>query len=123
LLDFAGRPFTPDFHRYGVDESKRYTQLTNFNKFNLEQRRYWMIEGSFTGITCAPQNNQEAITPLGLHYRYRFVDVPEIRIFMMGAPLEMDLITGNCTMRFYEVECDQNDDGDVAGTQEYRYIF
>jgi hypothetical protein len=124
LLDSGGRPFSADFHRYGVNESKRYTQLTNSNKFNLEQRRYWMIEGSFTGLTCAPQNNQTAITPLGLHYRYRFVDLAEVRIFMMGAPLEMDLITGNCTMRFYEVECDQNeDDGEVEGTQEYKYIF
>lgn len=124
LLNSQGVPFTQDFKRYGVDESKRYHQLTNTKKFNHEQRRYWFIEGSFTGITCAPENNQENIVPVGLHYQYKFVDLPESRIFMLGAPLEMDLVSGNCTMRFYEVTSDQNeDDGNVAGTQDFKYIF
>jgi hypothetical protein len=125
LLNSAGIPLTPEFYRLGIDETKHYNEIINNIKFNLEQRRYWFIEGSFTGLTCQPENNQENIQPIGLQFQYRFSDIAgQDKRFMLGVPLEEDLITGNCTMRYYEVLDDTVEtDGEVDGTQTFKYIF
>jgi hypothetical protein len=125
LLNSAGVPLSADFYRLGVSESKRYLQLTNYYKFQLEQRRYWMIEGSFSGLMYNTLQDPDSHYPLALHKQYRFTDLETPRRFMLGAPLEMDLIKGWTTARFYEVFVATQIffDGTRAGTQEFKYIF
>jgi hypothetical protein len=104
LLDSAGVPLTADWYRMGMSESLSYTQITNIGKFNLEYRRFQFIEGAWTGTLYAPVNYQENQQPISLHKAYRLVDIPgEDRRFIITAPLEINLDTGENNCRFSEV--------------------
>jgi hypothetical protein len=125
LLNSSGIPLTADFYRLGINETKRYLQLTNFYKFQLEQRRYWFIEGSFSGLMFNSNHDPDDHYPLGLHKQYLFADLDTPKRFILGGPLEMDLIKGWVTARFYEVFVGTTVffDGTRTGTQEFKYIF
>jgi hypothetical protein len=89
LLNSAGIPLTPQFYRMGITESKAYKAIGNYSRFNFEHRRMDMIEGSFTSLMYAPDNNQEFYYPVSLHKQYRFADlVGDDTRFILCAPLE-----------------------------------
>jgi hypothetical protein len=126
LLDSSGVPLTPDWYRMGMLESKSYLALINFNKFQLEQRRYWMVEGSFTGLFFEYNNNVNHPYPLSLAVIYRFTDLSDFdRRFILCAPLDMDLGAAEFTGRFYEVFIDNKIffDGQRGGNATHKYLF
>lgn len=126
LLDSSGVPLTPDWHRMGMLESKSYLALINFNKFQLEQRRYWMVEGSFTGLFFEYNNNVNHPYPLSLAVIYRFTDLSDFdRRFILCAPLDMNLGAAEFTGRFYEVFIDNKIffDGQRGGNATHKYLF
>ena len=124
LLDSAGIPFTPDWRRLGIDEHKSYKKLCNYALFNFEHRRMDMIEGSFSELMYAPANNQEFYYPISLHKQYRFVDIPgKDKRFLLCSPLEMDLVKGWLTARFWEIFDNDESDGTTEGTEGFKYIY
>lgn len=126
LLNSSGIPLSPSFYRMGVTESKAYKAIGNYARFNFEHRRMSMIEGSFTSLMYAPQNNQEFYYPVSLHKQYRFVDLAgQDKRFLLCSPVEMDLVKGYLTARFWEIYDDAHLylDGHTNGTEEFKYIF
>lgn len=123
LLDVNGIPFTEDWYRMGVSESKHYLQLVNIGDFNMEHRRMLFKEGPYKQLTYAPQNNPTQAHAVGLHKQYRHMDESVDRRYMLGAPLNMNYKTGHVQSRFYEVFEDGKDDGQANGVQEFKYIF
>src|SRR5690606_35995214 len=104
ILDNNGIPTTPNWYRLGISESRHYTELANIADYNHHYRRFWEIEGTFTGLRWAANNEQETYHPLSLHKNYRFADLPgENRQFMIASPLDQDLITGEIKATFSEV--------------------
>lgn len=126
LLNSTGIPLTPDWYRMGTSEHKAYNQLTNYNKFQLEQRRYLLIEGTFDGLFSVADNNRTNPQPVGLHTQYRFSDIPAMdQRFILGVPLEANLDTCEFSALFSEVFINDPafSDGVMSGTDEYKYIF
>lgn len=104
LLDANGDPFTRDWYRMGLSESRHYNELTNISWFNHSYRRFEFIEGAFNSLKCASQNNQENQVPIALHKTYRYVDMAgEDRRFIITPPMDLDLGPGWTTARYHEV--------------------
>jgi hypothetical protein len=125
LLDGAGVPFTADWYRFGVDEHLHFKQLTARQFFNLEHRRMDMVEGDFKTLMFAPENSQELYYPIGFHKQYRFMDFGESvdRRCELSPPLEMDLIKCWVNSRYWEIYDADKNDGEVAGTESFKYRF
>lgn len=104
LLGSNGIPLNPDWSRFGLTENRHYKELINIAEFNHYYRRFWEIEGSFTGTIYSPLNDQTNFAPISIHKTYKLSDItPEERYFMLLTPLEQDLITGNFKSTFAEV--------------------
>lgn len=119
---------TPEWYRFGhTTEQRHYKELTNIGEYNLLRKRFWMIEGSFTGLKYAPANDPASMFPLSMGKIYRFMDAPLVagynRDFILVPPLEMDLMTGEFIGRFAEVK-NAADDGTLEGdSSEFKYTF
>lgn len=94
---------TPTWYREGVPESRHFKELVNIGRYNLGYRRFWRIEGSFTGLSYSTIDNPLIQLPLSYHKTYRFTDLTEPRDFILVAPLRMDLCTGAIKAVFEEV--------------------
>lgn len=93
----------PTWRRQGVDETRHFKELVNWVRFNLGWRRFLRIKGPFTGLMYSPINEQLNIQPIGYHKEYRFVDLSQVRDFVLIPPLRLDLCTGNIDAIFEEV--------------------
>lgn len=118
---------TPEWSILGAGGQYHYKELTNISRYNLTRKRFWHIEGDFTGTVYAPQNDQTNYQPLSVFKLYRFVDLPLVagipRDFILIPPLEINLFTGIFVGRFQEVK-NAGDDGQAAGdSSEFKYIF
>jgi hypothetical protein len=123
LLDLSGNPLTSDFYRLGLSESLHYKQITAMNRFNMIHRRMLHIEGSFKGITFAPQNNINGQMPIGLHKQYRYTFAETDQRFILSAPLDIDLRNGWINARFEEIYAESKNDGTTSGTHLYKFLF
>lgn len=133
LLDANGFPFSRDWHRDGISESRHFIELINRAVFNQECRRFLRLTGSFSGMRFAPENDPTNFQPLSFFKVYRFVDRAYDTRCILVAALSMDLITGKITANYYEVYgsphldvevsvLDRND-GQVEGLSEFKYKF
>jgi hypothetical protein len=116
----------PNWYRYGIAENRHFKDLLNIARFNHSYRRMYAIEGTFNGLTYAPENNQLIKAPVCFHKRYRMVDMADMRDFVLVPPLKMDIFKGWITANLVEVRKDA--DGDTDGTQlgdsaEFKYLF
>ena len=100
------------WRRYPNVETLNFKQAVNYGRYNQAYRRFYRIEGDFTGI-----NN------LSFHKQYYFTDLPYPRAFVLIPSLEMDLMTGNFKAVFVEVVKDENDGTQTGTTDEFSYIF
>jgi len=91
------------WYRYGITEQRHFKELVNIGRYNLGYRRFWRIEGSFTGLQYSTIDNPLIQNPLSYHKNYRFTDLPEPRDFILVPPLRMDLCTGVIKAIFEEV--------------------
>jgi hypothetical protein len=126
LLNSLGIPLTPSWYRLGEEETHSYMWWCNYFVFQLQQRRYQMIEGSFSSLMDAPNNDQEVYEPVGPHKQYRFSDVPNIdQRFVLSAPLEMNLKKAWLRASFWEVFIATQIffDGVRAGQSTFKYNF
>jgi hypothetical protein len=89
-----------------------FKQAINYGRYNQGYRRFYRIEGDFTGLN-----------ELSFHKQYNFVDLTPDRKFVFIPSLEMDLLTGNFNGTFVEVYKDSNDGTQTGSTNEFNYIF
>lgn len=94
---------TPTWYRQGETESRHFKELVNLGRYNLGYRRFWSVEGSFTGLLYSPVDDQLAFQPLAYHKNYQFADLPQVRQFILAPQLTMNLCTGNVKAIFEEV--------------------
>lgn len=94
---------TPTWYRQGETESRHFKELVNLGRYNLGYRRFWSVEGSFTGLLYSPVDDQLAYQPLTYHKNYQFSDLPQVRQFILAPQLTMNLCTGNVKAIFEEV--------------------
>lgn len=93
----------PTWYRYGLAESRHFKELVNIGRYNLGYRRFWRIEGSFTGLQYSTIANPLIQNPLSYHKNYRFTDLTDPRDFILVPPLRMDVCTGVISAVFEEV--------------------
>ena len=112
--DVSGTKYliTTSWCRYPNSEVLNFKQAINYGRYNQGYRRFYRIEGDFTGL------NQ-----LSFHKQYNFVDLTPDRKFVFIPSLEMDLLTGNFNGTFVEVYKDSNDGTQTGSTNEFNYIF
>jgi len=91
-------------------------------RFNLGYRRFYRIEGSFTGLLYSPVNVPTALQPVSYHKNYLFSDLSTPRQFILTT-LSMDLGTGDIKATFEEVYASEDDGTQDADAQEFNYIF
>lgn len=126
LLNPDGTATTPNWYRQGITESRHFKELVNLTRYNLGYRRFYRIEGTFTGLLYSPVNDSLAYEPIGFHKNYLFADLSTPRQFILVAPLQMNLATGDIKATFEEVlNPDQpTEDGlQNADSREFNYIF
>lgn len=114
---------TPTWYRHGLTESKHFKELVNIGRYNLGYRRFWRIEGSFTGLNYSTIADPLVQNPLSYHKNYRFTDLAEPRDFILVPPLRMDLCTGVIKAIFEEVYKTEDDGTQTGDTEEFNYIF
>lgn len=115
----------PTWYRYGevMPGQKHFKELANLGRYNLGYRRFYRIEGTFTGITYALIDDPLTQRTLSYHKNYRFTDLAEPRDFILVPPLRMDLCTGEIKAVFEEVYKTEADGTQTGDTQEFNYIF
>lgn len=91
------------WYRYGIIEQRKFKELLNIARFNHSYRRMYAIDGTFNGLNAAPENAQLIKYPVSFHKRYRMVDMPTPRDFVLVPPLKMDLIKGWLNASLVEV--------------------
>ena len=99
-----------------------FKELANLGKFNQSYRRFYRIEGDFTSLFYT-DSFDTIRKPLGFHKKYRFTDMTPNRDFVLVAPLEMDLVTGNFRGVFQEVYKDSADGTSNGDVDKFDYIF
>lgn len=123
---------TPEWYRFNqisnpnpTSEAKGFKELLNIARYNHSWRRMWALDGSFNGLNYAPENDQLNKQPIGFHKRYREVDLPTPREFVLVPPLTMDIVRGWTTANLVEVINTANsDDGTQIGdTSQFNYVF
>lgn len=125
LLDEESNPLTDEWYRMGVNESRRYLNLINWGKFNMEHRRMLNIEGPFKGVRYAYENEPLITYPFGLHVLYKQVDLNGDRRFMPCSPIEIDLMLGRTKASFQEIFASLPGlrDGQRLEKPVFKYIF
>jgi hypothetical protein len=127
LLQVNGSPVltTPQWFRYGAaGEDKHYKELVNRGIYNLTYRRFYTIEGDFSGFIDAPANDVFKFRPIGYHKKYRFVDAFGNKEFALVDPLKIDVLKGFINARFREVKDISLSDGIQEGdVNEFKYLF
>lgn len=122
----------PTWYRYGVTippfsfpEVRQFKELLNLARFNHSYRRMYALDGSFNGLNYAAQNNQLNKFPIGFHKRYRLVDMPSPRDFVLVPPLKMDLVKGWINASLVEVidTANSNDGVQEGDSASFNYIF
>lgn len=114
---------TPTWYRQGVTESRHFKELVNIGRYNLGYRRFWHIEGSFSGVNYSPVDDQLNIQPISFHKEYRFTDLTEPRDFILVPPLRINICTGVIKAQFEEIYKTAADGTQEGDDQEFNYIF
>lgn len=94
---------TPTWYRYGIPESRHFKEIVNVFRFNLAYRRFYKIEGSFTGLFYEASNDQLIKQLISFHKEYSFENLNPKRRFILAPPLRMNIGTGNITAEFQEI--------------------
>lgn len=97
---------TPTWYRYGLTESRHFKELVNIGRYNLGYRRFWRVEGSYTGLQYSTVADPLVQKPISYHKAYRYTDLDglsTVRDFILTPPLRMDLCTGVIKAVFEEV--------------------
>lgn len=94
---------TPTWYRYGRSESLHYKQIANLGRYNIGYRRFFKVEGTFTGTKYSPQNDPTNVQPISFRKTYKLLDLPEQPECVLVAPLSIDYRTGWITAIFEEV--------------------
>jgi len=114
----------PDWWRYGLGgtEQRHYKELINLGYYNLTYRPFFKIEGTFDGTTY--QNNNDGYRyPVSFTPKYRFEGYTGTRLFVLTAPLKIDLVLGRFDGKFREVYHTAADGRQEGDDKEFRYIF
>lgn len=114
----------PTWHRGGVTESFRFTQLMERVMFAHLCRIVQKVEGTFRGLVYVPVQDPSVIRPNGFLNSYSFSDgdVPTKR-FMLTS-FEKVYGTGQWRAVFVETLADQNDTGfPLPDAYKFSYIF
>ena len=125
LLDLNNNLWAPTWHRLGVIEAQRFTQLMERIMYNLLTRMVQKIEGTVRGLSWVDTTytNRQA----GMINRYYFTEHPVPTKKFMLTSFEKDLGTGQGRHVFVEILNDQNDTGfldpNVVGTYLFQYLF
>lgn len=94
---------TPTWYRYGIPESRHFKEIVNIFRFNLAYRRYYKIEGSFTGLYYESSDDQLVKQLIGFHKEYSFENLSPKRRFILVPPLRMNIGTGEINAEFQEI--------------------
>lgn len=111
---------TPTWYRYGVTESKRYTQLVAEGLFNLNWRKFRKVQGSFRGFNYQSTSGIER--PIGLITKFEFTELGDGRQYLCVNP-RMNLKTGHWQGTFIEIFKSGEGDGDQEDDHSFNYIF
>lgn len=114
----------PTWHRAGITESFRFTQLMERIMFTHLCRIVQKIEGTFRGLVYVPAQDPTIIRPNGFLNSYSFSDgdVPAKR-FMLTS-FEKNYATGQWRGVTVETLADQNDTGfPLPDAYQFSYIF
>lgn len=97
---------TPTWYRYGLTESRHFKELVNISRYNLGYRRFWRVEGTYTGLLYSTIAEPLIQKPISYHKTYRYTDLDglsAVRDFILTPPLRLDLCTGEIKTVFEEV--------------------
>lgn len=113
---------TPNWHRYGLSETRHFKELVNMAMYNLTYRRFLKIEGDFDG-TKYSNNIDLAQYPVSFTPRYKFEDVSANSLFLLCCPVKIDYIKGRFSATFQEVWASAADGTQVGDSSEFKYLF
>ena len=127
LLQSNGNLWTPAWHRLGVLEAARFTQLMERIMFNMLTRQVQKLEGTIRGLTWVDSSFN--VRQAGMFNRYYFTEHPVPTKKFMLTSFEKDLGTGSGRHVFVEILTDANDTGfldpnnPAYGSYLFQYIF
>lgn len=129
-LLFNNQLTDPAWYRHGpvadpntLGETRHFKELLNIARYNFVYRRMYKLEGDFSGLQFAPQNDDLNKRPIGFHWIYREVDMAEPRDFIFIPPLKMDIMKGWISANLIEVKKDDLDGTQLGDSAEFKYIF
>lgn len=91
------------WHRFNVNEHRKFKDLINQGRYNEDYRRFFKIDGNFDGINVYSQNVQTQFFPLYLHKEYRFTDLQNPTDFILVCPITMDVVKERFSATFVEI--------------------
>jgi hypothetical protein len=122
LLRANGDLCLPQWSRFGVIESYRFTQLMERIMYINLSRINQKIEGTFRGLIYCPDPATEI--PAGMINSYYFTDHERPTKRFMMTSYEKQIFTGQARCVFVETLADVNDDGFAApDVYQFSYIF
>jgi len=120
LIQLSGDLLTPEWSRFGVTESLRFTQIMERIMYNLLSRMVYKIEGTFKGVIALDNIDLTILDQAGFINSYYFIDgdFPTKRFILTS--FENDIGSGQGRRVYVEVLQDANDTGFAAPDN---YIF
>lgn len=122
LIQSNGNLIPPSWHRRGVTETKRFTQLMGQLVYNNLFRPLNKIEGKMRGLTWVDQNFN--VRQAGYLNKYHFTNHPEPTKQFILTSFDKDYGTGQGRCVFVEILKDQNDSGWMEpDSYQFQYLF